>query len=401
MRSYQSDETEGLVHPNLRKEVANKPAQGRWLTIAIVSAVAALGLFAYSSNITTSTTASSTTLLDTLSEQGDVKYNDLDEDTKAQLFDEYRSKFAREYVSQDEQDTKYENFKAFLAKIDERNEAESKSGGSATHGVTIFSDLTETEFKENFLGYKQQSADNKTLKQKIAVPAYTGEKTTVDWSEVLTTAVKDQGYCGSCWAFSATEQLESDSIRTGLLTTSDTLSPQQIVSCDETDLGCDGGDTETAYEYINKVGGMETDTEYPYTSYWGTTGTCSATASDYLVTVTTYYTVEGESDMKSYVLSTGPLSVCLSATTWSSYTGGVVSTCPTAVDHCVQAVGIGKEESSFAGGSSETYWIVRNSWGTYWGDAGYIYLKYGDNTCNISYDPTYVDAAVSPYQSRK
>ncbi len=401
MRSYQSDETDALVHPNLRKEIANKPAQGRWLTIAIVSAVAALGLFAYSSNMT-STGASSSTLLDTLSEQDSVKYNDLDEDSKAQLFDEFRSKFAREYVSQDEQDTKYENFKQFLAKIDERNEAEAKSGGSAKHGVTIFSDLTETEFKENYLGYKEQSSDIKKLRQKKTVPVYTGEKTTVDWSEVLTTAVKDQGYCGSCWAFSATEQLESDSIRAGLLTVSDTLSPQQIVSCDDTDLGCDGGDTETAYEYINKIGGMETDTEYPYTSYWGTTGTCSATASDYLVTVTAYYTVEGESDMKSFVLSTGPLSVCLSATTWSSYTSGVVSTCPTEVDHCVQAVGIGKEESSIEGGSSgETYWIVRNSWGTYWGDAGYIYLSYGDNTCNISYDPTYVDAAVSPYQSRK
>jgi len=401
MKSYQSDETEALVHPNLRREIANKPAQGRWLTIAIVSAVAALGLFAYSSNMTT-TTSSSTTLLDTLSQQVSVKYNDLDEDSKAQLFDEYRDKFAREYVSQDEQDVKFENFKLFLAKIDERNEAEEKSGGSAKHGVTIFSDLTETEFKENYLGYRENSASSKTLKQKVVVPAYTGEKTTVDWSEVLTTSVKDQGYCGSCWAFSATEQLESDSIRTGLLTVSDTLSPQQIVSCDETDLGCDGGDTETAYEYINKIGGMEYDVEYPYTSYWGTTGTCKASASDYLVTVTAYYTVEGETDMKSYVLSTGPLSVCLSATTWSSYTSGVVSSCPTEVDHCVQAVGIGKEETSNEfGTTTETYWIVRNSWGTYWGDAGYIYLSYGDNTCNISYDPTYVDAAVSPFQSRK
>jgi len=397
MRSYQSDETEGLVHPNLQKEIANKPAQGRWLTIAIVSAVAALGLFAYSSNLT-STAASSPTLLDTLSEQDSVTYNDLDDDSKEQLFDEFRSKFAREYVSQEEQDSKYENFKLFLAKIDERNGAEVKAGGSAKHGITIFSDITETEFKENYLGYKEQSADAKKLKQKKAIEKYTGEKSTVDWSEILTTSVKDQGYCGSCWAFSATEQLESDSIRAGLLSVSDTLSPQQIVSCDETDLGCDGGDTETAYEYIAKVGGMESDTEYPYTSYWGTTGTCSASASDYSVTVTEYYSIEGETDMESWVLSTGPLSVCLSATTWSSYTSGVVSSCPTEVDHCVQAVGIGKTESSSEFGSiSETYWIVRNSWGTYWGDAGYIYLLFGENTCNISYDPTYVEAAVSPY----
>lgn len=98
--------------------------------------------------------------------------------------------------------------------------------------------------------------------------------TSVDWSDIYTTAVKDQGYCGSCWAFSATEQIESDSIRAGYLTTSDNLSPQQIVSCDTTDLGCGGGNPETAYMYVAKAGGLTSDSQYPYTSYWAVTGQC-------------------------------------------------------------------------------------------------------------------------------
>jgi len=79
-----------------------------------------------------------------------------------------------------------------------------------------------------------------------------------------TTPVKNQGYCGSCWAFSATEQIESDCIlQTG---TELILAPQQITSCDKTSFGCNGGLTERAYDYVIRAGGIENETEYPYTS---------------------------------------------------------------------------------------------------------------------------------------
>ena len=98
--------------------------------------------------------------------------------------------------------------------------------------------------------------------------------------------------------------------------------------------------------------------------------------------VTGYSTIKGESSMASYMQSTGPLSVCLDASNWNSYTGGILSVCGKSVDHCVQAVGV----NAATGG----YWKVRNSWGTTWGESGFIRLAYGANTCDITSDPTWV-----------
>jgi len=265
-----------------------------------------------------------------------------------------------------------------LKMSDLRNEAEAKHGGSAVHGVTKFSDMSQAEFESTYL-----KADL-TMKEKAEVAVVNGEVTTsvVDWSGVLTTPVKNQGYCGSCWAFSATEQIESDSMRT--LGTSYILSPEQITQCDKTSAGCNGGWTERAYSYVQKAGGIETEASYPYTSYSGTTGTCTFSASKTVIKVTGYKTISGESSMASYVQSTGPLSVCLDAESWNSYTGGIMSVCGKSVDHCVQAVGVYPVSAS-AGG----YWKVRNSWGTSWGESGYIRLAYGANTCDITNDPTY------------
>jgi len=86
--------------------------------------------------------------------------------------------------------------------------------------------------------------------------------------------------------------------------------------------------------------------------------------------------------MSQYVLSTGPLSVCVDASSWNSYESGIMKICGNQVDHCVQAVGV-----DIAG--SDPYWLVRNSWNALWGEAGYIRLAYGKNTCNIDSDATY------------
>jgi C1A family cysteine protease len=250
--------------------------------------------------------------------------------------------------------------------------------------------MSPGEFKKHYLGYVPPSDEAKAAQKQAKVPKYDGLATMVDWSDRYTTSINNQGYCGSCWAFSAVQQVESDSIRKGLLTNTQKLSVQQLVSCDTSgdvpyfmeNYGCQGGNTETAFMYISYTGGVVSDSDYPYSSYYATTSTCTKSATNYQVTITGYHTVEGEASMKDYVMSTGPLAVCMDATDWASYKGGIVASCGTSVNHCVQVVGVDTQNG---------YWIVRNSWGTSWGMNGYIYLQTDRNICQIASDPHYVD----------
>jgi hypothetical protein len=307
-----------------------------------------------------------------------IKYSGLDANSILQLFEEFKVTYNKTYTSVDEENLRYIYFRNFLKVIDERNGNDTL----AVHGITKFADLSNDEFKKVSLGYKPLTSV--TNAKSIYLDAYDGNKTYINWANIYTTAVKDQGYCGSCWAFSATEQIETDAIRLGLLTTSDTLSPEQIVQCDTMDDGCDGGNTETAFEYVKMAGGIETEEAYPYTSYYDVTGTCTSNSADFLVTVDEYYSLADEDAMITHMFSTGPISICLDASSWSSYVSGIITTCGMDVDHCVQAVGINMDEG---------YWIVRNSWGTEWGNEGYIWLEVGSNMCNIAYDPKYLQVS--------
>jgi C1A family cysteine protease len=298
-----------------------------------------------------------------------------------QLWDNFKKEHNKLYETMDEENFRFAHFVTNLRMADERNAEELKSKGSAVHGITKFSDLSQAEFESRYLlsdpSMKSDKATLDTVERTVDTTAGL-----VDWSGKYTTAVKDQGYCGSCWAFSATEQIESDVMRVQGKTYE--LSPEQIVQCDKTSSGCNGGWTERAYDYVVKAGGLSTEAKYPYTSYQGTTGTCKDNSANHVVSIKGYSTIKGESNMASYVQSTGPLSVCVDASKWNSYRGGIVSSCGNRVDHCVQAVGV---DTSSTGG----YWKVRNSWGTSWGESGYIRLAYGQNTCAITNDPTYVN----------
>lgn len=153
------------------------------------------------------------------------------------------------------------------------------------------------------------------------------------------------------------------------------------MDCDPKSSGCDGGWPEWAYDYVESVGGIEQNSDYPYSASSGTSGQCNADPSKFVIGVTDYYTLGSESEMASHVKSTGPLSICIDASTWSTYSGGIMSACGNQINHAVQAVGVDD--------SSGGYWKVRNSWGTGWGEAGFIRLAYGQNTCNIDYDASY------------
>jgi len=288
------------------------------------------------------------------------------------FMEEYNKQYADEEFS-----VRLGIFAQNLERVNKMNEEHILIGGEAVFGVTKFSDLTPEEFKAMYLTYVPSNVSMPRVNVVLDGEA----ATVVDWrTKGAVTPVKDQGQCGSCWAFSATEAIESYSfLNDGKLVS---LSAQQITSCDKTDGGCNGGNTETAYGYVHKAGGIETSTDYPYTSGGGSTGVCKFVASKVAVKIAGYKSVaRGETNLKA-ALNNGPVSVCLAAEAFQSYRSGILRSCPGSVDHCVQAVG-------YDDTNSPPYWTVRNSWATSWGEKGYIRVASGSDLCKISDDVTY------------
>jgi C1A family cysteine protease len=262
-----------------------------------------------------------------------------------------------------------------------------------SYGIGPFADLTQDEFHSKYTSsYKRNEKRPEVTLAKLSgkIPA------SVDWrNQGAVTRVKDQGQCGSCWAFSTTEEIESmNFMSTGNLVE---LSVQQIVSCDTVDQGCNGGDTVTAYQYVQGANGLCLGSQYPYTSGGGNTGTCQSFPTPTVdITGFTYATPpctggscqsQNETQMQDACSTNGPVSVCLVANdAWQVYTGGLFTAACSSnyndMNHCVQVVGY-----SSTGG--QPYWIVRNSWNTDWGNNGYIWIPMGSNDCSIASEATF------------
>jgi C1A family cysteine protease len=264
-----------------------------------------------------------------------------------------------------------------LERVNKLNAEHILIGGEAVHGVTKFLDLTPEEFKAIYLTYVPSNETVHSPRLELDGPL----ALTVDWrTKGAVTAVKDQGQCGSCWAFSATEAIESYFfLRSKSLVE---LSPQQITSCDKVDGGCNGGWPYRAYEYVKSAGGMELSRDYPYTSGSGQTGTCKFVSSKVVsgTALTGYTSIQKSETQLQTALNNGPASVCVAADAFQSYRGGILKSCPGQIDHCVQAVGYD---------STNNYWIVRNSWNTNWGEQGYIRIAMGQDLCQIAQAATF------------
>jgi len=200
------------------------------------------------------------------------------------------------------------------------------------------------------------------------------------------TPIKNQGQCGSCWSFSTTGVLEGfHFIKSGKLLS---FSEQQIVDCDTgTNQGCDGGYPYLAVQYAVK-NGLESETDYPYTGQDGSCAYDKSKATTGLAGGYKFATADSTDDLKS-ALVTQPVSVLVEADqdAFQFYSTGVLKTgCGTSLDHAVLAVGYTKV------GLLEAF-IVKNSWGTDWGEAGYIYIwdsqtvNSGKGVCGILSQP--------------
>lgn len=204
---------------------------------------------------------------------------------------------------------------------------------------------------------------------------------TNSFGETRCTPVKNQGQCGGCWAFSATETVESAvSIQYNAVPIE--RSPQQLISCSSAygNGGCDGGWYYYAWNYLQNYN-LETEAAYPYSNgsmRYGITGTCTYVANDGPTTVTgtgnDYVSVGYTNEDIIVALNLKPCSIAVDASSsvFQSYTGGVLTdaaACGTTLDHAIVAVGYGTDSNGIA------YFIVRNSWGASWGVGGFIYLE--------------------------
>merc|ERR1719421_648144 len=278
--------------------------------------------------------------------------------------------------------SRYMTFKKNLQFIQMHNAGNS----SVTVALNEFADMTNEEFSAKMKGYTHVERPLMRSKNVKTLPT-TNLPSSVDWTtKGVVTPIKNQGQCGSCWAFSTTGSVEgANALKTGTLVS---LSEQELVDCAGSygNQGCNGGLMDYGFEYA-KAKGLCTESSYPYTARDGTCKTsCSAA-----VTIGGYQDVaQNNEDQLQAAVAQQPVSVAIEAdkSVFQFYSGGVMtsSACGTQLDHGVLVVGYGTE-------SGTDYWKVKNSWGTTWGMSGYILLGRGDNgakgTCGIAMQPSY------------
>jgi len=287
--------------------------------------------------------------------------------------------FGKQYSHKAERQLRKELFEERLAKIRAHNSDPTKTW---KEGVNHLSDRTEKELKAmrgGFPSHKTRLHPNFDVEKQYDLAEL--EAKNVDWRQNgVVTAVKDQGNCGSCWSFATAEVVESYyAMLTGDLSD---LSEQQILDCtpnpDECGGtgGCGGGTAELAFARIMELGGLSSEWVYPYVSYFGASQTCKFNPSNTppFANISAYYTLPQNeyAPLLSHVATTGPIAISVDASAWGNYEEGVFDGCNQTnpdLDHAVVLVGYGVDDKL------GPYWLVRNSWSSKWGEAGYIRIK--------------------------
>jgi len=249
-------------------------------------------------------------------------------------------------------------------------------------GHNMFSTKTEAEAKK-MLGTKIDESP-----KEAEILDETNLADSMDWrAKGAVNPVKNQGQCGSCWAFGSTATIEAEHfIKTGTLLS---LSEQELVSCSRENYGCGGGWQYKAYEFLEKQA-QALETGYPYTSGSGSSGRCNTAKEKGATTKVTGYTNVSPNSVAQLkaAINKGVVSVTIEAdrSVFQQYKSGILDStaCGTNLDHAVAAVGYGSE-------GGKEYYIVRNSWAASWGDQGYIKIAAveGKGICGIQMQSLY------------
>jgi len=307
-------------------------------------------------------------------------------------FAKFMLKFDKDYKTTEEREYRYQIFKQKQDLIENHN---SNPKNKFSMGINQFSDLTNEEF-HNFLGFTPEYIKNgigNKARNNFQLPK------SVDWrNQHAVTEIKDQGQCGSCWAFSTTGTIEGfHAIQTKKLVS---LSEQNIIDCSwgepYNNTGCEGGDMRTALQYVINNKGIDTESSYPYEDYEGEDGeeNCTFSVKNIGAVIQAVQDViSGNETDLAYAVFKCPVSVAIDASeaSFQNYEGGIYyePECESDLqdlDHGVLVVGYGVEDD-------DEYWIVKNSWGPTWGMEGYILMTRGeDNQCGIATYATFPTA---------
>ncbi len=298
----------------------------------------------------------------------------------------WKQKHGKQYDSQEEESLRFNIFTKNHQFIQQSNSETS----SYVLSLNQFADLSAEEWSHRFSLMKV-----KEEKQGYRfVPDYdtiVQAPTSLDWRESTknprkvkaVVGIKNQQQCGSCWAFSTVASIEGAWALSGKALTS--LSEQQLVDCSSAqgNEGCNGGLMDSAFQYVIANGGICSEQDYPYQAQ---DGTCEASSCKSAATISSYVDIESMNETAIFAaIQNGPISIAIEADqqSFQFYSGGVFSDpgCGTNLDHGVNLVGYGED-------AGKHYWILRNSWGTSWGEKGYMRILRNKNICGLASSPS-------------
>ncbi|KAL4478403.1 hypothetical protein ABPG74_006638 [Tetrahymena malaccensis] len=287
------------------------------------------------------------------------------DESVTRIWNQWKQKHNKKYYNTD--------FELYRLEVFAQNLEIVKNDSTGTYGLTKFLDLTDEEFAGSFLNSSSDYPGDS-----IAEDIEVDPTININWVEAgKVSNVKSQGNCGSCWAFSAAASVESALIIAGKVDKSISLSEQQLIDCsgDYGNYGCAAGQKEQALVYIQRHS-ITTEQNYPYTEK--DTQKCYFDKTKHIpnFAISSIKVLKASTNDLVEALKIQPVAVSVDATNWKYYKGGVFSDCKTYYhNHAVLLVG-------FQNGT----WLIKNSYGTNWGENGYIRLKNG-NTCGVANQP--------------